>query len=142
MCFLQYQRQLKLYVKIITVGLKYHSRLKEQLFRVNILEEKTISYDSSLNFFVQRCFNLYEEFKLWATFICSLKMQRWGKSKILYSYVQKCNVLKYLYSLFDIYTHLEITPNYKYRSEKAHIFLIKFPKNKTYDHGGFVTETP
>ena len=52
------------------------------------------------------------------------------------------NVLKYLYSLFDIYTHLEITPNYKYRSEKAHIFLIKFPKDKTYDHGSFVTETP
>ena len=39
-------------------------------------------------------------------------------------------------------THIEITPNYKYRSEKAHIFLIKFPKDKTYDHGGFVTETP
>ena len=52
------------------------------------------------------------------------------------------NVLKYLYSLFDIYTNLEITPNYKYRSEKAHKFLIKFPKDKTYDHGGFVTETP
>ena len=61
-------------LKIITVGLKYHSRFKQKLFRVNILEEKTISYD-----------------------------------------------------LFDIYTHFEITPNYKYRSEKAHKFLIEFP---------------